>query len=373
MASSAQLHDPRAVQIFQDWRARGLSTSPMDRASAREAVEALYSLLTGAPPRQVLFFDSPRQAILATWTKKQQTESPAIHRTIARYVRGGGGLRIAIADSLRASMNGPVMSALEDFSVEHVEPEVRQEARESLHQQLRAGGHRDLESQRRLKVSLSKDLALDSPACIGWLAQQEYMLEVAPHHVTKTAPDFTRVATDFCKTSLWWWLLPEIAIACERPVFVLEERDPTQIQSEGEVLRFRDGFSVHVSRGSPIPAWLEDSPHLITHKHIERQQNIEIRRIMLERFGIARYLKESGAIQANVDDTGVLWRRAYPARNGRNEHVLMYVEVINGTAEPDGHFRHYFLRVPPWVITARQGVAWSYGLTVEEYRPVIRT
>ena len=41
--------------------------------------------------------------------------------------------------------------------------------------------------------------------------------------------------------------------------------------------------------------------------------------------------------------------------------------MINGTAEPDGSFRHYVLQGPPTMRTAREAVAWTYGLSDHEY------
>jgi hypothetical protein len=49
------------------------------------------------------------------------------------------------------------------------------------------------------------------------------------------------------------------------------------------------------------------------------------------------------------------------------------VEVINSTPELDGTFRTYFLRVPPETRTARQGVAWTFGMTEQEYAPTVET
>jgi hypothetical protein len=43
------------------------------------------------------------------------------------------------------------------------------------------------------------------------------------------------------------------------------------------------------------------------------------------------------------------------------------VKVTNGTTEPDGSCKRYFLRVPSAMRTAREGVAWTYGLTPEQY------
>jgi hypothetical protein len=68
------------------------------------------------------------------------------------------------------------------------------------------------------------------------------------------------------------------------------------------------------------------------------------------------------------DETGVLWRVEFD-----DDEPLVMVEVINSTPEPDGSRRTYFLRVPPDTETAREGVAWTFGLTAEEYQPLAQT
>jgi hypothetical protein len=45
------------------------------------------------------------------------------------------------------------------------------------------------------------------------------------------------------------------------------------------------------------------------------------------------------------------------------------VEVINATPEPDGSRKRYWLRVPPYMRTAREAVAWTFGLSGKEYAP----
>ncbi|MBI4094060.1 hypothetical protein HY417_03790 [Candidatus Kaiserbacteria bacterium] len=73
---------------------------------------------------------------------------------------------------------------------------------------------------------------------------------------------------------------------------------------------------------------------------------------------------------------GTLWRIDHLPTLG----TVQVVEVVNGTAEPDGTYRHYFLRVPiegddgKPITSARDAVAWTYGLTGEQYaRLTVRT
>jgi hypothetical protein len=35
--------------------------------------------------------------------------------------------------------------------------------------------------------------------------------------------------------------------------------------------------------------------------------------------------------------------------------------------------RQYFLRVPPTITTVAEAIAWSFGMTVEEYSPAHET
>ena len=53
----------------------------------------------------------------------------------------------------------------------------------------------------------------------------------------------------------------------------------------------------------------------------------------------------------------------------RQDEPLVVVEVQNSTPESDGSRKTYFLRVPPQTQTAREGVAWTFGMSRDEYAP----
>jgi hypothetical protein len=93
---------------------------------------------------------------------------------------------------------------------------------------------------------------------------------------------------------------------------------------------------------------------------------------MIERFGAERLVREGDATLVSEDETGRLWRRSLKDRQFGEEDITM-VEVRNSTPEPDGSFRTYFLRVPNLTFTARDGVAWTFGLSEREYAPAKET
>jgi hypothetical protein len=49
------------------------------------------------------------------------------------------------------------------------------------------------------------------------------------------------------------------------------------------------------------------------------------------------------------------------------------VEVVNATPEPDGTSATYLLRVPPAVSSARQAVAWTFGMPAEDHHSAVQT
>lgn len=124
-------------------------------------------------------------------------------------------------------------------------------------------------------------------------------------------------------------------------------------------------YAVH---GVRVPAWIIDSPENITVDKINAEENAEIRRVMLSQYGEGRYLVDSGAKELHRDKYGILYRQELPG-----DEPLVMVRVENSTPEADGTLRPYFLRVRPDVETAHEAVASTFGMTAEEYNPVIET
>ncbi len=56
-----------------------------------------------------------------------------------------------------------------------------------------------------------------------------------------------------------------------------------------------------------------------------------------------------------------------------NDENLVMVRVKNSTPEPDGHFKYYWLRVPPDSKNAEEAVAWTFGMSKKEYAPAKET
>ncbi|MEV4280138.1 DUF6745 domain-containing protein [Actinoplanes xinjiangensis] len=166
----------------------------------------------------------------------------------------------------------------------------------------------------------------------------------------------------------WWWANEKVAVLTERPATLTRDNVGRLHRGEGAALEFPDGYGLWAWRGMPIPADLAAELPTLTINRIRSEDNAEIRRVMLEHYGYDRYLRDAGARKLGSDETGTLWYLDLPG-----DEPLVMVEVVNSTPEPDGTSRVYWLRVPPRTRSAREGVAWTFGLTAEEYQPLIQT
>lgn len=125
-----------------------------------------------------------------------------------------------------------------------------------------------------------------------------------------------------------------------------------------------DGSGTWYWEGLEVPSGIAAARDRLTAGDVAGIRNQELRRVVLERLGWERFLETAAAELRAQDDYGKLWTTAIRLDGER----VQLVEVVNATAEADGSYRRYFLRVPPAARTAREAVAWTFGFeNVDDY------
>jgi hypothetical protein len=107
--------------------------------------------------------------------------------------------------------------------------------------------------------------------------------------------------------------------------------------------------------GMSVPRRLEcvvHDPQRLTIQDIEIEQNAELRRLMLDIYGLKRYVidAEARVIDALPEDHCIPGlRTAHLLRKSmkHGENPLYFVNLLNRTPEPDGTYWRYLLRVDP--------------------------
>lgn len=169
------------------------------------------------------------------------------------------------------------------------------------------------------------------------------------------------------EAGLWlFWVLEDSVLAVARPA--LKTREGQLHCEDGPAVAWAGGARYFFWRGVRVPEKAILAPDRLTGAEILAERNLEVQRVMLDRFGYDRLVLDTGAAPVHADEFGVLYRIRLSRRQ-----TIMLVHVTNATPEPDGTRRRYFLRVPPDVRTAHEAVAWTFGLRPEEYRPAAET
>ncbi|WP_257585952.1 MULTISPECIES: DUF6745 domain-containing protein [unclassified Streptomyces] len=341
---------PEPVDAVREWREVAAATGAADRPAAEEGVRLAYRLAGLPEPETILWADSPRAgAALAARLTAQGTSGRSVRDAVRNrpWATARGRLLDRLGPAGWAGHWALTGARLWDGMVmltDRIRTGVTDES----------GGAREAEQAVRL-VLLDAVLGQHDAAWLAAFAGQE------------GAEALDGVAA-VARAAGWWWPYEKTAIVCERPVALHRDEAGRLDRGDGPALAFPDGFALYAWRGMPVPAAFLDELDGLTPRRIREEENAELRRVMLEHYGYDRYLKESGAKPVQRDETGVLWRVELP---GDEPQVM--VEVVNSTPEPDGTHRTYWLRVPPRTRTAREGVAWTFGLEEAEYAPQRQT
>lgn len=120
--------------------------------------------------------------------------------------------------------------------------------------------------------------------------------------------------------------------------------------------------------GVHVPRKVIVDPKSITKDEFLEVKNAEVRRIVVERIGIDRFVELLDLM--TVDEDTINGDAISLVRTRERDPVAMshiqFVRVRDTSTD-----RVYHLGVPPHIEGAVEGVAWTFGMSVEEYNPEV--
>ena len=351
------------------WAAIRRSTAPADRGAAEEGVRLAYQAAGLKPPARLVWCDSPialsQLAQRASRADGPNVKSALIHRLrrqMAAQVAGRVGAR---ARAMIESIVGPV-DALVGSAAEAVMTATARESLSLLDLVRRSYPLSLADAVRVLAGQQGFRYSAVGPHELSWLGPYDYLRDVFGLQAeTEPLAGLWQLAANL------GWLQPHERTCwlAERPNLLRGDARDRLHNADGPALRFPDGWSVWAWKGVEVPRSVIEAPETVTLAAIDAEQNVQVRRCMIEIMTPERYVAQGGADRVAEDETGILWRRTWPAFD-----AWAAVEVINATPEPDGTRKHFFLQVPAHIRTAREAVAWTYGLNPNVYANlVVRT
>jgi hypothetical protein len=342
------------------WAAIRRSTEPADRGAAEEGVRRAYHAAALQPPIRFVWCDSPvemfeltRRASRADGANVKFALMHRLRRQLAARV--GARLHKHMRTAVARAVDPPdmlVFAAAEMVMLRTPDENL------SLLARLRRGYPLSLSLAALFGRQGFRDSAIGQHE-LSWLGPYAYARDVLGLQAeTEPLAGLSQTARSV------GWLQPHERTCwlAERPNILRGDAAGRLHSASGPALRFPDGWSVWAWKGVEVPRWTIEQPEQITLVSIDGETNVQVRCCMIEIMTPQRYVALGGAVRIAEDETGILWRKSWLASD-----AWAAVEVINATPEPDGTRKHFFLQVPANMRTARDAVAWTYGLRPDVY------
>ena len=329
------------------WVKIGLSTDPANRPEAERAILDCYRLSGLAEPKTIVWVQSPLVLAFA---------APIAAEILKKH--GGKPVRSAVGSAVDSAVGSAVYSA--------VGSAVGSAVRSAVGSAVDSAVYSAVDSAVGSAVGSAWSNYLGGQFWISWQAFESYFDEVLGlmHPKLEHARAYRRAQASCC----WWWPHIHFVMICDRPEQINRDEQGRLHSETKQSIRFRDGWCLWHWHGVAVDKELIEQPTTITVDRIEKETNAEIRRIAMERYGLSRYLLNSGAKELHRDDWGTLYQKEVP-----NDVPLTMVQCTNASREPDGTFKSYYLRVPPDIKRAKEAIAWTFGQSENEYNPKIQT
>lgn len=152
------------------------------------------------------------------------------------------------------------------------------------------------------------------------------------------------------------FLHKDFAVISDFPeIMTYDERQRPHGENGKPHAQWSDGSALFYHHGVRVPAWVYLTPEQLTGERVLKEQNAEVRRVMIEMMTPAKFIQSAKAkiVHEDLDQLGKPRRLLRVEMN--DDEPLVMVEVTNSTAEPDGTFRLYHLRVDPNAYGGRAG------------------
>ena len=141
--------------------------------------------------------------------------------------------------------------------------------------------------------------ALSTPWSDGnWLAADDYYCKYIATAAEARKSHPIQFLKEFARNAFALALFEKVAFVIERPCKIVYREQGTVLQwhnTGGAVLEWPDGEQVYAIEGFFVDEQLVMHPETQTIEQIHEEQNLELRRIRIERYGWDKYLAASGA------------------------------------------------------------------------------
>jgi hypothetical protein len=343
------------------WRAIGLCTAPTDRRAAEHVIRRCYERAGIKPPEKFIWLKPPLAGALAydLLTVKHsipRSDWKSIENSAQYRLRTS--LRLSLWSSIRGRIQARAEASVWASVGTHVWASVGDSIRDGVGDSIRASVRTSVEAsvgENRIAVNPTRGslLVFGSYRPASWLAHYySSFLEVCglKVQVLERLDDLSEQA----RHCGWWWPFENLVIATEKPVALHLDDGGRLHHATAPAIAYGDGWSVYAWHGTRIPPQYYEQP--VMAQQILQEENAEVRRALIERYGQERFFLDAGAAVLDRDPEHGAELIAIDLPGDPERRMVALKLHCPSTSAVS------IVRVPPRYRKARAALAWSFGL-----------
>ncbi|MEG4033631.1 hypothetical protein QUA03_07380 [Microcoleus sp. S36b_A4] len=285
------------IPVYREkWRARSLSTGPINRSQAAETVKSAYSAI-GLKAPEIIFvdrpyeaadlivsrFDNPRSQLRSQFETKLR--SP-LEKQLQGYL--GSQLETELQNQLPTQLEQRLYTQLKTQLWEPEQNYLAGEISSQLPPQ-QVIDERSGEIRPTLGKHLSNCIQPELWGAYGSLLDFCISVLNLPHSYARNWIVFQSIVRD-CG---WIYPYDKVCIVCEKPI-ALSADSNYRLHAEGTpAVQFADGVSIYAYHGVILPEWYGRlHPHQWQSKWVLKEQNVEVRRALIQGITYDRICQE---------------------------------------------------------------------------------
>ena len=128
-------------------------------------------------------------------------------------------------------------------------------------------------------------------------------------------------------------------------------------------------------RGLNISRYLWDACNSMTLQDVLSISNVELRRAIFEKVGFAKFEGVAKVLDIGKREfQGCALLQLQDSTEQPPDNKIKFLKLKNATPESNGHFKNYYVRVPPDISTVKGGVSWSFDVSEDiEWKYLVQT
>ena len=316
--------EDRFQEFIDKWTKIGLSTEKANREEAEKGILMAYKT-AGLKAPKIVWCDSPlsmglTRAIVVGLAKGQvnvgknvkdsvwasvmdsvwDSVRDSVRDSVMASVRDSVGA--SVWDSVRDSVRDSVWASVRDSVMDSVWDSVRASVRDSVWDSVWDSVGASVRDSVRDSVMASVNQSGYGQHDANWLGFYDFFKDAcALEEETQKLIGMWQIS----KNAGWWFPHEKICWISERHNILNRDGMGRLHSSTKPSVQYPDGWAIYAWHGVRVPEKVILFPESITLQEIEKELNLEIQRIMIERYGADKYLEEVKAEELDCDNLGL--------------------------------------------------------------------